>query len=238
MRSRGSPTGSSSSSYSATDKPAVELINSANLDGFGEKFVPNLCINCHGGEKYFPKNVAAPTATEVALRPLVGPAIGASFREFDTDSFRYPNGAVSLPPALRQQFHQLNQLVKATNPQQAIVDLVTEWTKGLPIDPPNTSFVPTAWTVSNDTKQLYQQVVAKNCRTCHVALGPTLSWATYEQFKDRHLAILPDVCGPNKVMPHALMAYRNFWLSAGPRRPEVLSKFSAPGWMPFAGGCK
>src|SRR5262249_22907046 len=52
---------------------------SANLDGAGDKFLPNLCNNCHGGT-YFPSNPAAPTLAEVTF--------GASFLPFDIYSYR------------------------------------------------------------------------------------------------------------------------------------------------------
>jgi hypothetical protein len=34
-------------------------------------------------------------------------------------------------------------------------------------------------------------------------------------------------------MPHALMTYRNFWLSTGPHRPATLGTFSASDWTAF-----
>src|SRR5262249_121722 len=35
--------------YESRD-PEAKRLTSANLDGVGEKFVPNLCLNCHGGD--------------------------------------------------------------------------------------------------------------------------------------------------------------------------------------------
>jgi hypothetical protein len=206
-----------------------QLINSANLDGFGEKFVPNLCTNCHGGETYS-------SGSDVKLRPANG-AIGASFREFDTDSFKYPGGAVSLPTALRQNFYELNQLVLASNPQPAIADLIKNWDTGQPTDPPNTGYVPQAW-LQAQKKQLYQDVVAKSCRTCHVAFNngspqSGINWTTFSQFSSKKGVIQIYTCGDSKYMPHALMTYRNFWLSLAPHRPDVLASE-----LGLAGGCK
>ena len=60
-----------------------QLVNSADLDGFGQKFVPGLCQNCHGGDRFTIASTAAlpvATADEVRLRP--DPTqVGASFRQ-------------------------------------------------------------------------------------------------------------------------------------------------------------
>jgi len=222
-----------------------KLVNSADLDGFGQKFVPNLCVNCHGGEFYSPANPASPTPLEVSLRPSLAATIGASFREFDTASFRYPGGAVTLPAGLRQSFYDLNQLTKATNPQSPITDLIDNWYSGIaPTDPPITSYTPSGWIDASQPQkeQLYQQVVATSCRTCHVAFSQTspssgITWTSYAQF-NLHKGTTKDyVCGDNKVMPHALMTYRNFWLSTGPHRPDILGNFTASDWPSF-GGCQ
>jgi hypothetical protein len=224
---------------------AGKLINSANLDGFGEKFVPNLCTTCHGGEFYAPINPALPTALEVSLRPSLAAAVGTSFREFDTESLRYPGGIDVLPVAQRQTFFDLNQLVKDTAPQPEIVDLINGWYAGIaPTDPPNDTFTPAAWIdAGQPTKQqLYQQVVGKSCRTCHVAFGGgsspfALNWSRYDQFQNHRGIIQSFVCGDDKFMPHALMTYRNFWLEGGPHSPTVLGSFAVPGWASF-GGCQ
>jgi hypothetical protein len=224
---------------------AGKLINSADLDGFGQKFVPNLCTTCHGGSPYFPADEASPTALEVSLKPSDVSTVGASFREFDTDSFRYPGGNVTLPIASRPAFHALNQLVKDSNPQPAIVDIINGWYAGLADpanDPPNMSFTPAAWKDTVAKENLYKQVVAKSCRTCHVAFNSTnVAWSTYSQFQIRRGTIQNYVCGtpgvaagtPDKYMPHALMTYRNFWLSTGPHRPTALALFSEADWPAF-----
>jgi hypothetical protein len=226
-------------------QPTGKLINSANLDGFGEKFVPNLCITCHGGEFYFPADPALPTALELSLRPSLASAVGASFREFDTQSFRYPGGVAVLPAAQRQAFFDLNQLVKDSAPQPEIVDLINGWYAGIaPTDPPNDLFTPAAWidAAQPAKQQLYQQVVGRSCRTCHVAFGGgsspfAVNWSRYEQFQNFRGSVQNLVCGDDKFMPHALMTYRNFWLEGGPHKPTVLGSFAVPGWAAF-GTCE
>ena len=227
-------------------QPTGRLINSADLDGFGQKFVPNLCTTCHGGEVYFPVNAAAPTALEVSLRPSAAATVGSSLREFDTDSFKYPGGLGTLPAASRQSFFDLNQLVKDSNPQPAITAVINGWYNGLqPTDPPNSAFTPSGWidAAQPQKQQLYQQVVARTCRTCHLAFSQTspvsgINWTAYPQFQLHRTTIQNYVCGANKYMPHALMTYRNFWLLSGPHRPTVLGSFTASDWAAFAAGCQ
>lgn len=220
--------------------PTSKLLNSANLDGYGEKFVPNLCQNCHGGE-FFPPS---PSAADVSLRPAVGNPIGASFREFDVTAFRYPGGAVVPDAATLQALFDLNQLVKLSDPQPAIVDLIDGWyAAAAPAQ--DSDWTPPAWqTTSPGHTNLYRQVVAQSCRTCHVAFNRDqttfgINWTTWDQFLTYRGSIEPMVCGSSKYMPHALITYRNFWLSTGPHQPAVLRDFSDPanGWAAF-GTCQ
>lgn len=217
----------------------AKLVNSANLDGFGEKFVPNLCQNCHGGEFYNPAITSAPTPLEISLRP--NPiAIGASFREFDIPAFRFPGGAIN-PTALTQQaLYDLNQLVKLSGPQPAIVDLIDGWYATAPPAQDN-NWAPAAWktpAVPAQAEPLYRNVVARSCRTCHVAFGSDpvpfgIDWTTYAQFRSHRGGVDSYVCGTNKFMPHALITYKNFWLSTAPSRPAALQSFQIPGGPPF-----
>jgi Carboxypeptidase regulatory-like domain/Bacterial Ig domain len=220
------------------------LLNSADLDGFGPKFVPNLCQTCHGGASYEPINPTAPTTLDLSLRASAGATIGSSFREFDFTALRFPpGGAVNPNSAVLPDFRALNTLVVASNPQPAITDLINGW-YGVspPSSPPNLPFTPPGWISAAEPQQqaLYQQVVSRVCRTCHVAfnqISPAsgINWTTFAQFRTHRSTIQSYVCGANKLMPHTLMAYRNFWLSAGPHMPDVLGSFTATGWVSFAG---
>src|SRR6185369_4706569 len=92
----------------------------ADLDGFGVKFVPNLCNNCHGGN-YSPNNPASPTFAEINML--------ASFRELDLETFLFPGGRTTATSAEQDRFRQQNQLVGSagTISVQAIKDLITNW---------------------------------------------------------------------------------------------------------------
>ncbi len=60
-------------------------INAVDLDGNGDKPIPQLCATCHGG-RYEPVDPFNPTFDEVSAPNY----LHSSFREFDLDTFRYP----------------------------------------------------------------------------------------------------------------------------------------------------
>jgi hypothetical protein len=235
-----------------------KLQDNADLDGFGPKFVPQLCQACHGG-----KPLASPSSnTDYALRTAAG-AVGAVLREFDLATFVYPGAPtwtvgdpVPIPPAGlgdyaslsstdKTQYFNLNQLVIASGTQPAMQDLINGFNpSALTFNP---AWVPSGsgWDDASTKQTFYSNVVAKSCRTCHISFDPTsvpfntLNWQIYSQFTGRHSTINFAVCGSSKYMPHALMTYRNFWLEGmgAPYEPDALAGFSTPEWTPL-GTCK
>lgn len=189
---------------------------SVALDPFGPKFLPNLCTVCHGGE-------------------FLGTAeMGSSFREFDMASFRYPSAAAGSQASQEAAFKQLNEIVKTSQPATAIGELIDGWYAGNSATQ-ITSYVPTGWPAG--TQDLYRNVVAKSCRTCHVAIS-SLSWSTYESFWRHRGSIGAQVCGSAKQMPLALTTYLSFWLRTQPPAPNELAKFTGPNWPTALGVCK
>ena len=137
------------------------------------------------------------------------------------------------------------QLVKQSNPQPAITDLIDGWYAVAAVPPEqDNNWAPPEWKVgvtgSAATEPLYRDVVGRSCRTCHVAFssdaGLGLNWNDYLlQFAPNRGGIRYAVCNA-KYMPHALMTYRNFWLSASPHQPTVLETFAGPSWAAFPPG--
>jgi len=211
----------------------------ADLDGFEPKFVPNLCLNCHGGN-YNPANPASPTFAEINA--------GASFRELDIATFKFPGGRLVANNAEKTAFRQQNLIVKGVAPSdtiaiQPIKDLIAGWYPGASIEQDNT-FTPTGW-VGAPQQDLYRDVVKQSCRTCHVAQDADTSnngigWITYEQLRRRReFGILQDIAlCEGRIMPHAVITYRNFWLSALPHQPAVLRTFSNGAGWPAIGPCQ
>ncbi|MGA2247472.1 MAG: hypothetical protein ABSH48_20985, partial [Verrucomicrobiota bacterium] len=81
------------------------LVVSADLDGFGQKFVPNLCMVCHGGSRGQLSQIKADVA---AGKPGVNGDLATRFIPFDLESFTYPNID---PTTLRAPFKVMNQLI-------------------------------------------------------------------------------------------------------------------------------
>jgi hypothetical protein len=220
-------------------------ILSANLDGSGEKFVPNLCLNCHGGE-YAPLVPAGPTNGELDM--------GASFREFDIHSYR--DGTLADKPntlasglyeitdstgGQQGQFLELNKMVRdSTAPAPAISELVNIWYNNADTLPFNKDALPIGWPAAQSA--LYLNVVAKACRTCHVAFDTAKSWATYDQLKSYRPLLGFYICGgdpsqgatdfseakKSRLMPHAVVTFKNFWLDSNAY--TTLGNYSAAGW--------
>lgn len=212
---------------------------SANLDGFGEKFVPQLCLVCHGGT-YDPQDPLNPTPLEVDL--------GSSFREFDlgepgpdaVEIFTFPAAA---PKAAQEaDFKTLNLLVRDSDAaRQPIKDLITRWyddgvVDNSPVRLPDVA--PNDWNAAPQA-DLYLDVVAVSCRTCHIAQEQDdefteIDWNHYAPWVAERGSIDFFVCS-SKVMPHALATYNKLWLDTVPvHRPSALANFEdLPDWPAF-----
>ena len=99
----------------------------------------------------------------------------------------------------------------------------------------NKDYVPPGW---SGAQPLYLNVVAKSCRTCHIALGTrdtSLTWSKFQDFINRRDTVIDYIC-LDKFMPQAKVTFGNFWLSADPNRPTFFQDFRTTGWEP-AGPC-
>lgn len=221
-------------------KAANPRVEAADLDKAGPKFVPNLCLICHGGN-YTPANEANPTFDDINM--------GSSFREFDTFSFKYPD---TNPQAAQEpDFLVQNTIAYHSKPSPAIQELVKAFYAGGSTVDPNA--IPAGWFVPPvaafaPQEEFYLKIVGKSCRTCHVAqpgynplasalpVGTYPDWGTYELFRDNRLLAYALVCNA-KQMPNALVTFKNFWLSLGPHRPKFFETFedAATGWTPALG---
>jgi hypothetical protein len=207
----------------------------ADLDGFGPKFVPNLCLNCHGGNFTFP-------ATPVDVN------LNSSFRELDVSTYKFP--ALRTTPTMAEQaaFKQQNQFIQSTlAARQPILDLIVGWyAPGGMGAIQNNAYTPTNWGLPGSSQYgLYHDVVKVSCRTCHIAFDSNddasgLDWNRYDQFKINRdsiasIAVGAHISGSGRSMPHALVTYRNFWLDQKPtHRPKKLWGYNdPPDWLPI-----
>jgi hypothetical protein len=185
--------------------------------------------------------------------------MGSSFLPFDVYSYRDGTAgpkpsdpAFGLANILTQEtgFFDQNQIVLATNPSQAIRDLIAVFypANAPPIDP---AAVPCGWRSSTaaapcngsfsggtgnpGTETLYHDVVAAACRTCHVAQRVDIAWDTYGKFAAKHGSLdsppgfgsyIAGLVCTTGYMPHASTTSTNFWRSNSPHGPDTLKSFS------------
>jgi hypothetical protein len=201
------------------------LLKFADLDGFGPKPVPHLCIVCHGG-----------------LTTLAGnKAQHARFREFDLPSFKYPGGvswdygAATLNATELQNLGSLNQMARDAVPAGSpIQDLISRWYPGnnfaiAPVKPTP----PPGWNANLADRNGYHDVYGQSCRTCHVARDEGGGLAEFITFSSKANFQGTDymVCGKdNRKMPNAIVTYKNFWLD--PFRAGKFGDLMSP---PFTG---
>jgi hypothetical protein len=185
----------------------------AQLDSQGPKPLPDICLACHQG------TYSGTPGSKVS---------GAAFLAFDLDSFLDDTGtpfpsSVKVTAAVQQQFHQLNNIVAATNPPPGIGELQQLWyTSTTPSVPftfnqgaaqlPGQPFLVQPGNIHHEP--LYDSVVKVVCRTCHVAL-PGREWNAYAQMYGTNGSeagfIQSLVCAPTLIMPHAEVPWQRFW---------------------------
>lgn len=208
------------------DGSRVEFDQSAfapDLDGRGKKFQPGVCNICHGGQP----------------KPLVNgvyPDRGntdAQFLPWDVDSFEFSDDPEFTRAALEPQFKKLNQGALSTYPTNptagtwdptAVRTLIQGWYGGpnLPEATFNGDFTPPDWENTAqvpDAKEIYHDVVARNCRACHVQRGTffaglpqtkAIAFGSYDDFnayRERIKTLVYD----RGTMPDARLTFDNFW---------------------------
>jgi hypothetical protein len=224
------------------------LVPSVALDFQGPKFVPGLCVACHGGDNY-PQD-ANSSARGVGF-PEDGtgtPDIGGHFLPFDLDNFEYSNSPRFTRKAQEAQFRHLNQLIFDTNIKPVVEQLLKGWYPS-GHGPQQSQFVPPGWDLNQDPqdpsaqfspRELYLEVVKPSCRTCHIVMSDNLNWNRYTNiatddprtppddtqggFKDLAGTIQGAVCsGKNSYMPNAEVTLNLFW--EDPLQPDLLTRF-------------
>jgi hypothetical protein len=213
--------------------PSGQLLLSVNLDGRREKFVPGVCVACHGGDRYvgrFPENGAGFAD------------IGAHFIPYDSGNFTFSTKTGYTQADLEPVIHALNMNVLEAGPNTAITELIQGWysssTTTLDQD-----YVPSSWQGRSTTDlDFYKYVYARRCRTCHVAFTESLNFDHYENMTTQsqpvgetgQLRMDISACSGgsssfvrNFSMPNSLRTLDLFWGSAGTAvdEPKILGTF-------------
>lgn len=201
------------------------------------KSIPGNCLVCHGiGSRYTPSSKTAFDAR----------VTGAYFLPFDLQSFDFFSTSTSNPLSRTMQeaaFKGLNRLVYFTDLYFNLDarELIEGWYGGAywPLNTFMANFVPSGWrnpsSATDDAKrkQLYLNVVARSCRTCHIthvdnddpSVPSPLTFGSFQQLSDLAAVAYTDICVTH-AMPNAEQALKQFW--ASPARAHFLNRLSLP----------
>jgi hypothetical protein len=200
--------------------PSGQLLPSVNLDGRREKFVPGTCVVCHGGDHYAGKYPEDGTGNT---------DVGGHFLPYDTGNFEFSTQAGLTDADQEQVIYYLNQnIMNFSNPAassgitEAEARLILGWyaTPAGSAPPLNQSYVDPSWLGQTNNgvsaANVYQNVYARSCRTCHVAL-PNYNFEQYPLFRISGNVVDPANCGGgidrNRMykMPNSLATFNEFW---------------------------
>jgi cytochrome c553 len=152
--------------------PDGSLLQSINLDGRGEKYIPGTCVACHGGTQYngrFPEK-GNPSAY-----------LGAGFQAFDTANYFFGSAPGLNEAAQSDAIFRLNALVAATEPSGTtpVNRIFAGWYPN-GSGKQNNGYVPPVWQAADvrtpGAAHLYREVIGQSCRTCHAAMGAKFDW--------------------------------------------------------------
>jgi uncharacterized repeat protein (TIGR01451 family) len=222
---------------------------SADLDGFGERPVPALCMVCHGGRFNVP--TSGPGVPAWDTNDANTADLGSKFIPFDLREFTFTQAPYNGHDKATEQphFKSLNQdFVLATNPPSATADVINEFYAGgsatqienFAVCGWKDVSVPgcTATSLVPNQVQTYKEVVASTCRGCHLSQAPSsIDWTTAAKFKNLAASIDFAVC-TGHYMPHAKVTHNLFWLKPSPHLPPILRAFlsaASPGATPPLG---
>jgi hypothetical protein len=165
--------------------------------------VPKNCMSCHAGKG-----------------ALINGAMvtGAHFLPFDLDAFEFSGQSGFTQADQLEKFRRLNAIVQDTRQTPVALELLKGW---YPPNGPKTSsatfhgeFRPLAWSLPALNHKVYDAVIKKYCRSCHIALDSGPDWSTPKQFTAYSQLIEADICGTTHTMPHALHTQDKFWNSS------------------------
>jgi hypothetical protein len=217
-----------------------QRIIKANLDGRGIKYMPTMCLVCHGGTM-LPLNEDGSFPDQSILT--------AKFNRLELDSFEYGE----LPGQTREDqepyFKQLNQWIHQSYQDISQRDVNTRgkwWADfaieileghyggtGLPLATYQEGTIPNGWRANPSRPEgvelLYTEVVEPHCISCHslrgteagnrelavfngqtLSLANSISFSSYEQFISYNDKII-DYVYRRGVMPLSLRNYEKFW---------------------------
>ena len=206
--------------YNATGD---DFLYSAQLDNKGfNTAIPGNCLQCHGADSTYDAN------------PLNGmhEVKNAFFLPFDLEAFkffsRHPHSSLSRSRQAAA-FRDFNRMVRFHSSVQFVPEasaLVEGWYGGdLRGGTFDGSFVQQGWRTSPQHEQLYQNLIAVACRTCHLTFSDNSnrSFATFDAFNTWIPFTKTIVCSSASIqppkqghrMPAAEQTLKVLWQSEG-----------------------
>ena len=164
----------------------------AGLDSEGGKYIPHVCLSCHGG----------------TYNPTTHLVDGAAFLPLNPAALAFASAADLA--AQQENIRRINQMIMNAEGSSAISDFIRGLYNGNVATPkaqaaPN--YVPIGWAQQSG---LYSQIIAPYCINCHLA-GPTsYNFTSYDSFMANKAAAFVAVCKAH-AMPHAEVPFRAFW---------------------------
>jgi hypothetical protein len=236
-----------------------ERFGRVDLDGTsGNRPLPHLCMTCHGGS--FPTGTTAlnqpggdpglgqPTVVTQFLTDA-DVRLGSKFLPFDLSLYTFPRDTFlggNYSKANQQvAFKNLNELIVDISPPAntgpapsgAIGEVIRRMYANFDDDgEQDEDFLVSGWeTVPEEPlrSRMYRDVVARNCRTCHIASPfAGLLFDDKDDFEDPNFfggaptggAAQVRVCQQH-VMPHAKITHDLFWTSSSPHEPSIFEAY-------------
>lgn len=203
------------------DTGTGNLLNAANLDGFGARPIPQLCMVCHGGE--YPGGAVLGAAPPFNTRDDV--KLGSKFIPFDLHSYTFSPATGFTKADQQADFKSFNQTIVLNSPPDSVMaEIITEMYPGGASDQ-DENFVVTGWDSEPIQQEMYRDVVGRSCRVCHAAQSfPSLQFNQGSQLINILGSTEVRVCLEH-VMPHSKVTHKRFWTSVGPHQPGLLQIF-------------
>jgi len=225
---------------------------SIDMDGRGEKFMPTVCLVCHGGVLY-PLNDDG-SFPEQSLRSgkfnILNPEHFA-FKDIDGLSKSAQQPAIKeMNKLIHQSFAQMNARDEANlghwNGEFAMSLGTIPYSTDFSEETYNQTAIPQGWLQNinrpDGVQRLYQEVIKPHCIACHslrgnnagenvlslvngkeVALGNAINFSSYEKFISYNDEIIELVYQQGR-MPASLLNFQQFWKNSD-AAPTLLASF-------------
>lgn len=188
-----------------------KLVGAATLDGEGPKFLPHVCLPCHGG----------------TYHADTGVVFTASFLPVDPSLVAFANPPGHDRASSEEAVRSINAMILDALPPQAVSDYIVGMYGGVAKNPgylrylqaktpgavAQSDYVPPGWTAQAD---LFRNVVKPDCIMCHLTT-PTpagVVFDSWDQFLANKATIRAAVCIGHS-MPNAEVPYNHLWSGWG-----------------------